>query len=171
MGAAAVGGLIGGVAVVVGVVLAHLLERRRENWLEIQRSLAKLDIAVRAATFAIFDPQARQAVHLPSWGHTCEIATTALGELNMYARGRDERKQRLRAEAQKMNVVFTAAVGTMATGRIPEEKELLSLTSGLRNMHDLAFGPGTPQLKDPADFDRQVAFLRDHGLDSDLPDL
>ena len=58
MGAAAVGGLIGGVAVVVGVVLAHLLERRRENWLEIQRSLAKLDIAVRAATFAIFDPQA-----------------------------------------------------------------------------------------------------------------
>jgi hypothetical protein len=169
---AIVGGLIGAAAVVLGVYLTNVFEAGRERKRGIQESALRLRNALQLSSFAIFDPAGRREAVADAqlWDRRFADTQDLIGELLVRCRGKRRRQRRRRERVDRLNVLFSAGVKTIETGRTPSQGEMVVLAEALRDLNELLFGHAGAALPTRLDeFETDVIYFRDQGLDAPSP--
>jgi hypothetical protein len=169
---AIVGGLIGAAAVVLGVYLTSVFEAGRERKRGLQETALRLRNALQLSSFAIFDPAGRREAVADAqlWDQRFADTQDLIGELLVRCRGKRRRQRRRRKLVDRLNVLFSAGIKTIETGRTPSQVELVVLAEALRDLNELLFGYAGAALPTRLDdFEADVIYFRDHGLDAPNP--
>lgn len=169
MAAAAVGGLIGAVGVVLGILLAHYLQARRMRWRSIQDCGTAFNLSLGRVLRPLFSSRERPLESEPGWSEAHHLVLRSLVELRVLSRGVGRKRREVRHLAFAIGIRLQAAIEILDNRlRALDGSDLATLTSANRRLQQLLFGPLDPALpRDPEAVDAAVQFLVEHGLDAE----